>query len=105
VHGVEDDVVPVAQSRDYATREPSAELLELAGLDHFDVVDVEHPAWAATRDWLSTRLGAEVPRRMDARNSAVALEQLIERYNDAWNAHDLDAILSLHAPGMVFENH
>jgi acetyl esterase/lipase len=58
VHGVEDDVVPVAQSRDYATREPSAELLELEGLDHFDVVDVEHPAWAVTRDWLSTRLGA-----------------------------------------------
>ena len=42
---------------------------------------------------------------MDDRNSAVALEQLIERYNDAWNAHDLDAILSFHAPGMVFENH
>jgi ketosteroid isomerase-like protein len=30
---------------------------------------------------------------------------LIERYNDAWNAHDLDAICALHAPGMVFENH
>jgi len=58
VHGVEDDVVPVAQSRDYATREPSAELLELEGVDHFDVVHVEHLAWAATRDWLSTRLGA-----------------------------------------------
>ena len=42
---------------------------------------------------------------MDDRNSAVALEQLIERYNDAWNAHDLDAIAALHAPGMVFENH
>jgi ketosteroid isomerase-like protein len=35
---------------------------------------------------------------MNARN-------LIERYNDAWNAHDLDAICALHAPGMVFENH
>jgi ketosteroid isomerase-like protein len=33
------------------------------------------------------------------------LEQTIERYNDAWNAHDVDAIVSLHAPGMVFENH
>jgi ketosteroid isomerase-like protein len=33
------------------------------------------------------------------------LEQLIERYNDAWNAHDVDAICALHAPGMVFENH
>ena len=31
--------------------------------------------------------------------------ELIERYNAAWNAHDLDAIVALHAPGMVFENH
>ena len=27
------------------------------------------------------------------------------RYNDAWNAHDLDTIMSLHAPDMIFENH
>ena len=27
------------------------------------------------------------------------------RYNDAWNAHDLDAIMAMHAPDMVFENH
>ena len=33
------------------------------------------------------------------------LEQLITRYDAAWNAHDLDTILALHAPGMVFENH
>jgi ketosteroid isomerase-like protein len=30
---------------------------------------------------------------------------LIERYNDAWNRHDVDAICAMHAPGMVFENH
>ena len=30
---------------------------------------------------------------------------MIERYNEAWNAHDLDTIVSFHAPGMVFENH
>lgn len=30
---------------------------------------------------------------------------LIERYNDAWNRHDVDAIVALHAPRMVFENH
>jgi steroid delta-isomerase-like uncharacterized protein len=34
-----------------------------------------------------------------------ALEQAIGRYNDAWNAHDLDAIMAMHAPDMVFENH
>ncbi len=38
-------------------------------------------------------------------NSAAELERLIERYNDAWNAQDLDTIVSFHAPGMVFENH
>ena len=42
---------------------------------------------------------------MADRDSAAELEQMIERYNDAWNAQDLDTIVSLHAPGMVFENH
>jgi ketosteroid isomerase-like protein len=42
---------------------------------------------------------------VDARDSAAALEETIERYNDAWNDHDVGAILSFHAPGMVFENH
>ena len=27
------------------------------------------------------------------------------RYNEAWNAHDLDRIMALHSPDMVFENH
>jgi steroid delta-isomerase-like uncharacterized protein len=30
---------------------------------------------------------------------------VVRRYNDAWNAHDLDAIHALHAPDVVFENH
>ncbi len=38
-------------------------------------------------------------------DSADELEQTIERYNAAWNAHDVDKIVSYHAPGMVFENH
>jgi steroid delta-isomerase-like uncharacterized protein len=38
-------------------------------------------------------------------DAAQALEAAIARYNDAWNAHDLDAIMSMHAPDMVFENH
>ena len=33
------------------------------------------------------------------------LRETIERYNEAWNAHDLDAIVAMHAPDMVFENH
>ncbi len=42
---------------------------------------------------------------MSERDAAAELERAIERYNAAWNAHDLDAIVSMHAPGMVFENH
>ena len=33
------------------------------------------------------------------------LKETIDRYNEAWNAHDLDAIMAMHAPDMVFENH
>jgi taurine dehydrogenase small subunit len=42
---------------------------------------------------------------VDGSDSAAELERTIERYNEAWNAQDLDAIASMHAPGMVFENH
>ena len=38
-------------------------------------------------------------------DSVEALEQVIERYNAAWNEHDLDTIMSMHAPDMVFANH
>ena len=42
---------------------------------------------------------------MNEANAAAALEPRIAAYNEAWNAHDLDAIMSMHAPDMVFENH
>lgn len=38
-------------------------------------------------------------------DSPAALEEAIERYNAAWNDHDLDAIAAMHAPDMVFANH
>ena len=38
-------------------------------------------------------------------DDAAALERTIARYNDAWNEHDVDAIVAMHAPGMVFANH
>lgn len=34
-----------------------------------------------------------------------ALSEAIERYNEAWNAHDVEAIVAMHAPDMVFANH
>jgi steroid delta-isomerase-like uncharacterized protein len=33
------------------------------------------------------------------------LQRTIDAYNDAWNAHDIARIGSMHAPDMVFENH
>ena len=42
---------------------------------------------------------------MSDKDTREALEPTIARYNDAWNAHDLDAIMGLHAPDMVFANH
>jgi steroid delta-isomerase-like uncharacterized protein len=42
---------------------------------------------------------------MSEKDSPQALEEAIARYNDAWNRQDLDAIMAMHAPDMVFENH
>jgi len=42
---------------------------------------------------------------MSDKDSPEALERAIAVYNDAWNAHDLDAIMSMHAADMVFHNH
>ncbi|MGO9487889.1 MAG: ester cyclase [Solirubrobacteraceae bacterium] len=33
------------------------------------------------------------------------LRAAIDRYNQAWNDHDVEAIVAMHAPDMVFENH
>jgi len=40
-----------------------------------------------------------------SKDSAEALRAAIDRYNVAWNEHDLDAIMAMHAPDMVFDNH
>ena len=33
------------------------------------------------------------------------LQEFIDRYNDAWNAHDVDTIVAMHTDDSVFENH
>jgi dipeptidyl aminopeptidase/acylaminoacyl peptidase len=52
VHGDLDDRVPIAQSREYAKAAAAAgdvcELLELAAVDHFALIDPRSGAWAAT---------------------------------------------------------
>ena len=40
-----------------------------------------------------------------SRDSETALRATIDRYNEAWNSHDLDAIVAMHTPDMVFDNH
>jgi steroid delta-isomerase-like uncharacterized protein len=36
---------------------------------------------------------------------SIELLDLIERYNEAWNAQDVDSISQAHHPDVVFENH
>jgi acetyl esterase/lipase len=57
VHGTADDIVPIAQSRDHASRDPRAELVALEGADHFDVIDPGHEAWAVVVARLPALLG------------------------------------------------
>ena len=33
------------------------------------------------------------------------LAAFIDRYDQAWNDQDVDTIMSMHTPDMVFENH
>ena len=33
------------------------------------------------------------------------LQEFIDRYNDAWNAHDVETIVAMHTDDSVFENH
>ena len=33
------------------------------------------------------------------------IAELVDRYNEAWNAQDLDAVTALHADEIVFHNH
>ena len=42
---------------------------------------------------------------MNDADSIESLTETIGRYNDAWNGQDLDAIVAMHAPDMVFANH
>jgi ketosteroid isomerase-like protein len=38
------------------------------------------------------------------RDDAGSVRETIERYNDAWNRQDVEAIVSMHAPDFVFHN-
>lgn len=58
VHGLADEVVPPAQSRAYVRAAGSeAELIELDGADHFDVIEPKHAAWQTVLERLPVLLG------------------------------------------------
>jgi acetyl esterase/lipase len=63
VHGSADDIVPPSQSRGYAALDPEAALLELEGVDHFEVIDPGHAAWTAVVERLPRLLGADILAR------------------------------------------
>ncbi len=42
---------------------------------------------------------------MPGADSEDALRGLIDRYNDAWNRQDVDAIVEMHTADIVFHNH
>ena len=60
VHGSRDDVVPPEQSSAHASAAREAgddvELIELAGADHFDVIEASHAAWRIVGERLRARL-------------------------------------------------
>jgi pimeloyl-ACP methyl ester carboxylesterase len=58
IHGGLEDVVPPDYARDYVARAgDEAELVELPGCDHFDVIEPAAEAWAIVVERLPTLLG------------------------------------------------
>lgn len=49
IHGVGDTLVPVRVSRDYADRHDNAQLVEIADIAHFEVIDPFHPTYEVVR--------------------------------------------------------
>ncbi|MGY4098790.1 alpha/beta hydrolase family protein [Nocardia sp. R16R-3T] len=60
VHGDADNRVPIEHSRAYVSAAESAgdqiSLLELRGVDHFQVIDPGEPSWLSVTQWLEDRL-------------------------------------------------
>ena len=73
VHGTADDIVPVTQSRIHAELDSGAELVELEGADHFDVIDPSHRAWDAVVEWLAGTLAGTLDRLCDQGEQTVSV--------------------------------
>lgn len=57
VHGTEDVQVPIEISRRFAERERSATLVELEGLDHFELIDPLSPGWPSVVEAIRSIVG------------------------------------------------
>jgi acetyl esterase/lipase len=70
IHGVADDVVPPAFSRDYvaakqmraAKEKEDVHLLEIPAADHFDLIDPRSAAWKQVEQTIVTLLADPIPR-------------------------------------------
>ncbi len=84
-------------SRAHAFADNAEVAATLAGLAETELVR-ELPRETGQREtrWMHLLAGEERPEP--------TLEDVIDAYNEAWNRHDLDGIVALHAPEMVFEN-
>jgi acetyl esterase/lipase len=58
LHGTDDDIVPVANSRSFVRQVPDARLLEFAGIGHFELIDPEHEVWDAVLREIAGASGA-----------------------------------------------
>lgn len=61
VHGDADDLVPLALSQGYARAHPSAQLIELAGVAHFALIDPQSPTWPAVQQAIESIDPASAP--------------------------------------------
>ncbi len=55
LHGTDDDIVPITNSRGLVAAHPEVDLRELEGVEHFGVIDPESPAWPALLESLAAR--------------------------------------------------
>jgi acetyl esterase/lipase len=60
VHGVDDDVVPISLSRNYAAA-TGTRLIEVAGVNHLDLINPESIAWPSVRDAITRSSGPAKP--------------------------------------------
>ncbi len=62
------------------------------------------PSAASTTKATASQSTKVIRVRLDAVEGA-ELQEFIDRYNAAWNDHDVEAIVSMHTDDSVFENH